>query len=84
MSSGQASEPEAGQRRALVIAAHPDDGDFGAAGWCSMMSAKGWEIAFLVCTNGAKGTEPITTLSAVMQDAILTAIMTNTARAFIV
>lgn len=41
---------------ALVIAAHPDDGDFGCAGYASQLAALGWEIHFLVCTNGAKGT----------------------------
>jgi LmbE family N-acetylglucosaminyl deacetylase len=47
--------PESG-RVALVIAAHPDDGDFGAAGWTAQKSAEGWAVYFLVCTNGAKGT----------------------------
>lgn len=42
---------------ALVIAAHPDDGDFGAAGWTVLRAAEGWAVDFLVCTNGAKGTE---------------------------
>ena len=42
---------------ALVIAAHPDDGDFGCAGYVSQLTAKGWDVSFLVCTNGAKGTE---------------------------
>lgn len=41
---------------ALVIAAHPDDGDFGAAGYAAQLAAKGWDVYFLVCTNGAKGT----------------------------
>lgn len=41
---------------ALVIAAHPDDGDFGCAGYASQLAALGREIHFLVCTNGAKGT----------------------------
>ena len=41
---------------ALVIAAHPDDGDFGAAGWTAQRAAEGWAVDFLVCTNGAKGT----------------------------
>ncbi len=40
----------------LVIAAHPDDGDFGCAGYTSQLAAKGAEVYFLVCTNGAKGT----------------------------
>ena len=42
---------------ALVIAAHPDDGDFGAAGYSAQLAAKGWDVFFLICTNGAKGTE---------------------------
>jgi LmbE family N-acetylglucosaminyl deacetylase len=58
-------EPEAspttpngpGDRTALVIAAHPDDGDFGCAGYTAQLAARGWDVHFLVCTNGAKGTE---------------------------
>lgn len=42
---------------ALVVAAHPDDGDFGAAGYCAQLAANAWEVFFLLCTNGAKGTE---------------------------
>jgi LmbE family N-acetylglucosaminyl deacetylase len=42
---------------ALVIAAHPDDGDFGAAGYSAQLARKGWDVYFLVATNGAKGTE---------------------------
>lgn len=41
---------------ALVIAAHPDDGDFGCAGYTSQLAARGVDVYFLVCTNGAKGT----------------------------
>ena len=41
---------------ALVIAAHPDDGDFGAAGYISQLATAGRDVFFLVCTNGAKGT----------------------------
>lgn len=42
---------------ALVIAAHPDDGDFGAAGYSMLLAERGWDVYFLVTTNGAKGTE---------------------------
>jgi LmbE family N-acetylglucosaminyl deacetylase len=42
---------------ALVIAAHPDDGDFGAAGYSAQLARKGWDVYFLVATNGAKGTD---------------------------
>jgi LmbE family N-acetylglucosaminyl deacetylase len=48
--------PQSHDRTALIIAAHPDDGDFGAAGWTAQMSDRGWDVYFLVCTNGAKGT----------------------------
>jgi LmbE family N-acetylglucosaminyl deacetylase len=46
-----------GTRRALVIAAHPDDADFGAAGTAHLWSQQGWEFYYLVCTNGAKGSD---------------------------
>lgn len=49
--------PVDADRVALVIAAHPDDGDFGAAGHCAQLAMRGWQVHFLVCTNGAKGTE---------------------------
>jgi len=42
---------------ALVIAAHPDDGEFGCAGYSAQLAAKGWDVYFLIATNGAKGTE---------------------------
>lgn len=45
------------ERVALVVAAHPDDGDFGAAGYCAQLAGRGWDIHYLICTNGAKGTD---------------------------
>jgi LmbE family N-acetylglucosaminyl deacetylase len=48
---------EPGPRRALVVAAHPDDADFGAAGTAHLWSKQGWEFYYLVCTNGAKGSD---------------------------
>ena len=47
---------ETENKRALVIAAHPDDGEFGAAGTIAKWAAEGWEFHYLLCTNGAKGT----------------------------
>jgi LmbE family N-acetylglucosaminyl deacetylase len=44
-------------KRALVIAAHPDDADFGAAGTAHLWSQQGWEFYYLVCTNGSKGSD---------------------------
>ncbi len=44
-------------KRALVIAAHPDDPDFGAGGTAGAWSDDGWEFYYLVVTNGAKGSD---------------------------
>jgi LmbE family N-acetylglucosaminyl deacetylase len=43
-------------KRALVVAAHPDDPDFGAGGTAALWSREGWEFYYLVCTDGSKGT----------------------------
>ncbi len=46
-----------GSRRALIISAHPDDSEFGAAGTVHLWSKEGWEFYYLICTDGSKGTE---------------------------
>ena len=48
--------PETENKTALVIAAHPDDADFGAAGTSYLWSNEGWTFYYLVCTDGSKGT----------------------------
>jgi LmbE family N-acetylglucosaminyl deacetylase len=54
--------PEAEEKkRALVIAAHPDDPDVGAGGTVALWSQEGWEFYYLICTNGAKGSSDATT-----------------------
>ena len=42
---------------ALVVAAHPDDAEFGAGGITALLVKEGWEIHCLVLTDGSKGTE---------------------------
>ncbi len=52
--------PDDGDRpnkRALVIAAHPDDSEFGAAGTVVLWARDGWEVYYLICTDGSKGSE---------------------------
>lgn len=44
-------------RRALVIGAHPDDNEFGAGGTSAKLAAQGWEVTFIIATNGNKGTK---------------------------
>jgi LmbE family N-acetylglucosaminyl deacetylase len=42
-------------KRALVIGAHPDDNEFGAGGTTAKLAAQGWEVIFIIATNGNKG-----------------------------
>ena len=42
-------------RRALAVAAHPDDVEFGCGGTLAKWAAGGCEIFHLVCTDGSKG-----------------------------
>ena len=41
--------------RGMVVTAHPDDAEYGCsgtvAGWCR----KGWEVVYVICTDGSKG-----------------------------
>lgn len=39
-------------RSALVVTAHPDDVDFGAAGTVAVWTAAGLEVSYCVCTSG--------------------------------
>lgn len=42
--------------RALAIAAHPDDIEFGSGATLAKWAADGCEVSLLVCTDGSKGT----------------------------
>jgi LmbE family N-acetylglucosaminyl deacetylase len=41
---------------ALVIAAHPDDAEFGVAGTVARWTDQGKRVVYVVCTSGEKGT----------------------------
>ena len=43
--------------RVLVVNAHPDDSDFGAAGTIAQWVEKGIQVSYLLCTNGDQGGE---------------------------
>ena len=40
----------------LVVAAHPDDAEFGVAGSVARWTAEGRAVVYVVCTSGEKGT----------------------------
>jgi LmbE family N-acetylglucosaminyl deacetylase len=48
---------EEAPKRALVVAAHPDDSEFGVGGTAAKWTQDGWEFYYLICTDGSKGSE---------------------------
>jgi LmbE family N-acetylglucosaminyl deacetylase len=46
-------------QRALVIGAHPDDNEFGAGGTTAKLTRAGWEVTFIIATNGNKGSHDL-------------------------
>ncbi len=43
-------------RTCLVVAAHPDDIESWCAGSVAVLVRQGWQVAYLLCTSGEKGT----------------------------
>ncbi len=42
-------------RRGMVIMAHPDDAEWGCSGTVAKWCAEGWEVVYVLCTDGSKG-----------------------------
>jgi len=55
MSANHSSPIPEGVERALVVTAHPDDVDFGAAGTIATLTAAGVEVTYCICTDGDAG-----------------------------
>ena len=47
--------PESEINRVLVVSAHPDDADFGAAGTVALFGGRGVEVTYLIVTDGDAG-----------------------------
>ena len=43
--------------RAMVVVAHADDAEWGCSGTVARWCAQGWEVVYVLCTDGSKGTE---------------------------
>ena len=44
-------------QRALVVVAHADDAEWGCAGTVAKWCAQGWEVVYVLCTDGSKGSD---------------------------
>ncbi|HCP24808.1 MAG: PIG-L family deacetylase [SAR202 cluster bacterium] len=42
-------------RRGMVIMAHPDDAEWSCSGTVAKWCAEGWEVVYILCTDGSKG-----------------------------
>lgn len=54
-SEGPRAQPRTDVERVLVVTAHPDDVDFGAAGTVAGWTGVGIEVCYCVCTSGETG-----------------------------
>ena len=43
--------------RAMVVVAHADDAEWGCAGTVAKWCAQGWEVVYVLCTDGSKGSD---------------------------
>lgn len=53
---GDVFPDEADYKRGMVIMAHADDAEFGCSGTVAKWCAEGWEVVYVLCTDGSKGT----------------------------
>src|SRR5918996_1611743 len=51
------SGPESEYRRGMVVVAHPDDAEWGCSGTVARWCAQGWEVVYVLCTDGSKGSD---------------------------
>jgi len=57
---------------AMVIVAHPDDAEFACAGTVALWARDGWEIYYVICTDGGSGgPDTATDVSAVQRQQIV-------------
>jgi LmbE family N-acetylglucosaminyl deacetylase len=47
---------ENGFSRGMVVVAHADDAEFGFSGTVAKLCAEGWDMFYVMCTDGSKGT----------------------------
>ena len=45
------------EKIAMVVTAHPDDAEWGCSGSVAKWTRLGWDVIYVLCTDGSKGTE---------------------------
>ena len=53
----QLSDPNL--KSALVVVAHADDAEYGCSGTVAQLIRKGWEVTYVLCTDGSKGSDDL-------------------------
>ena len=51
------SENQEPYRRGMVVVAHADDAEWGCSGTVARWCAEGWEVVYVLCTDGSKGSD---------------------------
>jgi LmbE family N-acetylglucosaminyl deacetylase len=51
------AEQEKSYRRGMVVVAHADDAEWGCSGTVAKWCAEGWEVVYVLCTDGSKGSD---------------------------
>ncbi len=54
---GTATANAKAPKRAMVVVAHPDDAEYGCSGTVAKWCRQGWEVVYVLCTDGGKGSE---------------------------
>ena len=49
------TEWESAGRRGMVVVAHADDAEWGCSGTVAKLCAEGWQMVYVLCTDGSKG-----------------------------
>lgn len=49
-------EQERQYSRGMVVVAHADDAEWGCSGTAAKWCSQGWEVVYVLCTDGSKGT----------------------------
>ena len=44
-------------KTAMVVTAHPDDAEWGCSGSVAKWTRQGWDVIYVLCTDGSKGSE---------------------------